>query len=308
MGEEYSQAIETFSVIRGGPFQRSVELQRHERGEEQMMTLARCLLALCLLVAYNTPARAAGGADGQQPQTTPSEHPVKVTIYPILIQAPIFGASIDLPSIPSGGGGGGGGAGEGGAQSGSTDLGLNSAYMFGASVEARRWFVEFSGLWASLSASRTTPRVNVDASTRGSSARGGIRVFDGVSATVGFRRIGVDLDATLDLPILGKTIEGKANASLWDPLIGVDWRSNLGRRWSVDADFQGGGFGVGADVDLSGEVNANWHIAKHADLRFGMSVLHYKYSVANVNIGSFQRTLISAQTLYGPLVGFGVVF
>jgi hypothetical protein len=270
-------------------------------------TFATVLLALCLVAMHNTPARAADGDDGQQPQTSGTKRPIKVTIYPVMIQAPILGASIDLPSLPSLPGGGGG-TGEGGEQTASTDRGLNGAYMLGASVEADRWFVEFTGAWASLSARRSSPRLDVDSSARYSNMRGGIRLFDGVSATVGFRHIGVDLDATLDLPIIGKTLEGKASSSLWDPMLGVDWRSDFGTRWSVDADFQGGGFGVGADVDLSGDVNANWHVAKHFDVRLGMTVFHYKYTIANVNIGSFQRTLISTQTLYGPTFGFGVVF
>jgi hypothetical protein len=271
------------------------------------------LLVAVLMLA--TPARSTAAAepDGeQQPPAAQQKRSIKVTVYPILVQAPIFGASINLPSLPSppggGGGGGGTGGGESGGQSGSTDASLNGAYLGGVIVEANRWFAEFEGTWADLSASHDAPRVSVDSKVRFGRARGGIRLFDGLSATVGVRYIKTDLDATLTLAGLNRTIEGRANPSLWDPLVGLDWRADLGSRWSVDANAQGGGFGVGTDVDLSGEVNANWHVTRHFDVRLGYTVFHYKYTIADVNIGSFQRTLISTQTLYGPIVGLGIVF
>jgi hypothetical protein len=264
-------------------------------------------VAACMLAAPATTTAAAEA--GQQPSSTQDKRSIKVTVYPILVQAPIFGASLNLPPLPSGpGGGGGGGGGEGDAQSGSTDASLNGAYLGGVTVEANRWFVEFEGTWASLSASHEAPRVAVDSKVRFGRARGGVRLFDGLSATVGVRYISADLDATLTLAGLNRTIEGRTSPSLWDPLVGVDWRADLGNRWSVNANAQGGGFGVGADVDLSGEANVNWHIARHFDLRFGYTVFHYKYTIADVRIGSFQRTLVSTQTLNGPIFGFGIVF
>jgi hypothetical protein len=244
---------------------------------------------------------------GQQSPAAPDKRPIKVTVYPILVQAPIFGASIKLPGLPLPPDGGGGG-GEGNGQSGSTDAALNGAFLGGLTVEANRWFIEFEGTWASLSASHEAPRVAVDSKVRFARLRGGIRLFDGLSATVGVRHVGVDLDATLTLAGLNTTIEGRTSPRLWDPLVGVDWRADLGSRWSVNANAQGGGFGVGSDLDLSGEANVNWHLARHFDVRLGYTVFHYKYTVADVRIGSFQRTLISTQTLNGPIVGFGIVF
>jgi hypothetical protein len=266
--------------------------------------------SLTALMLTASAAETAAAEAGQQPPAQQDKRPIKVTVYPILVQAPIFGATIKLPSLPSspGGGGGGGSNGEGSAQSGTTDASLNSAYLGGVTVEANRWFVEFEGTWASLSASHDAPRVGVDTKVRFGRARGGIRLFDGVSATVGVRYIRADLDATLTLAGLNTTIEGRTSPSLWDPIVGVDWRADLGSRWSVSANAQGGGFGVGADLDLSGEANVNWHVTRHFDLRFGYTVFHYKYTIADVSIGSFQRTVVSTQTLNGPIFGFGIVF
>jgi hypothetical protein len=91
-------------------------------------------------------------------------------------------------------------------------------------------------------------------------------------------------------------------------MIGVDWRGRVSSKWSIDTNFQGGGFGVGTDVDLSGEFNASRHFGNHFDLRLGWDVLHYKMTLADVGIGAYQRTLVSTQTLNGPSFGFGIVF
>lgn len=262
--------------------------------------LSILLLALCCaLLASGT---ATAGAP-QDPSAAKQQRPVEVILYPILVQAPIYGASIDLPSVPSTPGDGG----ESGAQSGSTDFGLNSAYMAGISVRAPQWFGEMRGTWAALSATREAPRVTVDTDTTLFNARGGVRIVDGLFATGGFRRVGLTLDADLTLPALGKSLHGRATPVLWDPLIGVDWRRRMGR-WVVDGSFQGGGFGVGTDVDLTSEVNASWRGIPHTEIRLGFSVIYYKLTIDDVGIGSFQRTLVSSQTLYGPIVGLGFVF
>ena len=78
--------------------------------------------------------------------------------------------------------------------------------------------------------------------------------------------------------------------------------------WIVDGTFDGGGFGVGTDVDVSGEAHVGWRFLKHIELRAGYSFLYYKLTVADVSLGSFQRTLVSSQSLHGPVVGLGIVF
>jgi opacity protein-like surface antigen len=258
------------------------------------------VLALCAAVALLSADSAFAAAD--QSASTATQGGVEVTIYPLLVQAPIFGASIDLPSLPSGGGGG-----ESGEQSASTDVSLNSAYLVGIEVQANRWFGEARGVWAALSANRQSPRVSLDTDTRVFNARGGVRFGGGFSATGGVRVVSVDLDATLALPALGREISGTTTKVLWDPLIGLDWRHRAGR-WIVNANFQGGGFGVGTDVDTSAELLANWRIIPHMEIRLGYTFLYYKMTIADVSIGSFQRTLISSQTLHGPILGVGIVF
>ena len=230
-----------------------------------------------------------------------SSTPLKITIYPLLVRAPIFGATIDLPDT--------GGGGEGGGQSATTDWSFNSAYMAGVSFEAPRWFAEANGLWMALSAHRDTPFGSLDADTYFFHTRGGVRVFRGFSATGGVRYIRVKLDASLTEAVNPQsTISGSAKPAVWDPLVGVDWRGPATGRWTFDAAFQGGGFGVGTDVDLQGDFYADRHFGKHFDLRFGYTWVYYKLTVDEVPIGSLVRPLVSKQTLHGPAIGFGIVF
>jgi hypothetical protein len=248
-------------------------------------------------------ATAAGAADSaEQVSPASSDRPLRVTIYPILVKAPIFGASIKLPSIPSGGG-----SGEAGEVSGKTDVALNTAYMAGLLIESNRLFAEATGLWAALSAERDLPRVNVDTDTYFLTARGGVRLFGGFSVTGAVRRVSVDLNATLTLPELETVLEGKVKPAVWDPLIGVDYRKSFGGV-TVDGNVQGGGFGGGADEDISAEIHGRFRIVPHMELRAGYSMIYFKLTVADVNIGAYRRTLIAKQSMHGPEIGLGIVF
>ena len=260
------------------------------------------IIRACLTVLLMTTTALATSAITAEAQDQTSGKPVEVMIYPLLVQAPIFGATIKLPSVPGGGSGG-----EGGPQSGSTDFSLNSAYMAGLTIRGRQWFGEVRGTWADLSASYSAPRLQVESNATLFNGRGGIRLADGLFATGGFRRVALTLDTEITLPALGISVQGSTKPVLWDPLIGVDWRHRMGR-WIVDGNFQGGGFGVGTDVDLSGEVHASWRGIPHTEIKLGFSAVYYKLTVTDVSIGSFQRTLVSSQTLYGPIVGFGFYF
>ncbi len=257
------------------------------------------VVALAFMLVLNVGVfSAAAGQDPSAPQTSSSG--IRVTIFPILVQAPIFGAKVDLPAI-------GGGGGEEGEVSGRTDVSFDAAYMTGFQIEANRWFAEVNGTWAAISATADAPRVAFDTDTVFFGVRGGVRLFDGVSATVGVKHISSTIDATLTLPNLGATVQGHVEPGLWDPMVGVDWRAR-GNRWDLEANFQGGGFEVGTDVDLSGAIVASRHFGRHVDLRLGYQALYYKLTVADVNIGRFSRTFVSEQTMHGPSVGLGIVF
>ena len=81
-----------------------------------LVTRIRILFALTFLSIWLTGSLAYGADPAQAPDPNAGKRTWRVTIYPLLVQAPVFGASVHLPSIPSlpGGGGGGGGDGESG--------------------------------------------------------------------------------------------------------------------------------------------------------------------------------------------------
>jgi hypothetical protein len=247
--------------------------------------------------AYGQPA--AQGASGREAQ------PLKVVIYPILVYAPIFGVSIDMPALPPSESNGDPIAGSDVSES--TGVALNAAYMAGFSVETDRIFAEVAGTWAALSATRNAPRMEVTSDTLFVGGRGGVRVFKGLWATAGVRRISVDLGATLTIPNLGSTVHGHTKPVLWDPLLGAEWRTHT-RRFEFAANFQGGGFGVGTDTDLQSEFRAEMSVWRHLSLRAGYQFIYYKLSVADVLIGPFTREWVSSQTMHGPSVGIGLVF
>src|SRR5258707_636191 len=125
--------------------------------------------------------------------------------------------------------------------------------MLGVTVRAPRWFVETRGQWADLSASHGSPRITVDTKARFFTVRGGVTLLDGFSATVGVRRLSGELGASLTLPNLGdKVLEGRTDKTLYDPLVGANWRRRAGA-FVFEGNFEGGGFGVGTDADVAGE-------------------------------------------------------
>jgi hypothetical protein len=270
------------------------------------MTRMRSLTVLLTLLSIGLTGTMtyAADAEAQSTPTSPAKRPVRITIYPLLVQAPIFGAKVDLPSIPGGGGGGGGD--ETADVNGSTDVKLNAAYLAGLMVETDRVFAEASGTWADISADRQAPRINVKTKTLLFGARAGVRVFSGISATGGVRHLSTDLDVTIELPNAGRTIQGKTKPGYWDPMVGVDWRGDRGR-WAFNASFEGGGFGVGTDEDLVAQVRADYRVG-FFDLRLGYQFNHIKATIADVTIGQYSRKLVMEQTLNGPVVGFGLTF
>ncbi len=262
----------------------------------------RVLILGVLLAVGPCAARAASGQDTSSSSTRSK---VTFTLYPLLVRAPIMGASLDLPSVPAPPDGGGGGADE---SSGSTGFSLNSLWMAGGTVESDRWFAEVFGLYAALAASRATPLASLDSNTYLFNGRGGVRLFGGLSATAGFRRVSADLDVKLAHPADGTTLEGRAKPVLWDPLIGLDWRGQATKRLRLSGNVQGGGFGVGTDLDVSAEGYANWRLLPHLELRAGYTVVHFKMTIAHITVAQLDRTLIMRQTLHGPEFGIAIPF
>ena len=230
------------------------------------------------------------------PRAVAQEVPPAVVIYPILVQAPIFGAKLEVPSIPGGGG-----------TSGTTEWGFNSAYMGGIELHSPRLFGEVDVLWTKPSASHdATPRIDVASDIWAVTLKGGYRVYKGLGVTGGARYLSLDIDATLDFPQSGLTLQGSSTRSRWMPFVGGDWRGLVGRKWTLNLS---GDFGIDRDNDSSTRlrVRADWEALPHFSIRFGYQMLHLELD-ADATLGGLTRRWSTSQTLHGPEIGLGIVF
>lgn len=238
---------------------------------------------------------------GPQPPSSPSDEDYdkwKVAIYPILGWAPLFRANTDfnLPNGPSGGISG----------AGNTNWSINGAALFGVDISKSAWLFEAEGMWASVSANRQNPYVNTSTSASYGDLFVGHKLWKDISFLVGFRRMAVDATVTVDpYPQFSR------KPGVWDPLIGLDWRKQFGRKFYAQIRADGGGFGVGSDVDVDLEGRLEWRFAKHFGLLIGYEGLHYQISGdKKETIGpiTLSHPWQLRQTFNGPLMGFGIYF
>lgn len=222
-----------------------------------------------------------------QPSVQEKPYPWQIAVYPAFAWVPIFGTSIELPpslSNPI-------------APSGSTGSSLNGAYFGAARVEKHRWSGAVLFMWAALSSSRETPVTDVGLDIVFGDVLLGRQVLPGLFVEGGFRRIALDINATVG------SSSATASPGYWDPLIGLTYRRQFGKKWRMLIHGDGGGFGVGSDVDVSANGRAEWQFARHYGLTMGYGGLHLSDSTS---VG--RGTLQIRPTLHGPMVGFGLYF
>lgn len=222
-------------------------------------------------------------------QNTPDSDKLKVVIYPIMAWAPVLGANVRIPDTPSTPGGG----------SGSTNSSLNGAALFGFTIQKGKWYGDANAMWAGMSTSRNSPHLNVDINGIFAGGQIGYKVYRDFYFTGGFRRLAFKYDVTL-----GSFPQFERKPGVWDPLIGILWNRQLSKKWTAKVNVQGGGFGVGADVDFSAVGTADWQFAKHFGIALGYGVLHVSLTDYNKLLGNFGVS----QTLNGPQFGFGIYF
>jgi hypothetical protein len=236
--------------------------------------------------------------DGQSPSPPPqtSHKPIpkpygwNVAIYPALAWAPIFGASVTLPPVPSQ-------PIETPGPSGSTSSSLNGAFFGGVRFEKGKWSADALFMWAALSAQRKNPLVDVDLDFVFGNAMAGRDVLPNLYVEGGVRRLALDLHAKVE------TSSASRSPGFWDPLIGLTYRRQLGRKWRILIHGDGGGFGVGSDVDVTATGRAEWQFARHFGIAMGYGGMHF--SARDAVAG---RTLTISPTLHGPIFGFGIFF
>ena len=221
-------------------------------------------------------------------------HAWQFIVYPAYVWVPFFSSSVTLPEIPSPPGGGSGPV----VPSGTTSGSFNGAAFAGAEIRKDKWDGMFTFLYAGLSATRTTPKVTLTMDFIYGQGMVGREVYKGLYFEGGFRRLAMDLTATVGtFPSVGRT------PGFWDPLLGVTYRKQLKKKWRVSGHMDGGGFGVGSDLDIGVSADADWRFAKHFGITMGGAYLHLEDSNTVL-----RRTLTIKPTLYGPTFGFGIYF
>jgi hypothetical protein len=240
------------------------------------------LTALCVVIVHIAALPQSAGA-----QDRPDGW--NVAVYPILAWVPLgIGIDVDIPSS----------GGDGGGRSTIVDSRLDGAYLGGATVSNGTWRIEADGIWAGFGGDRVErPALTVDLDLVYGHATLGRKIAPDLYVTGGVRRLALKYDITLgDLPHLSR------KPGVWDPLVGIGWH-RTGHTVDWHASFEGGGFGVGADVDLAGTIRMDWKPVQHFGLTGGYNVLYMK--VTDTVAG---RPVTLEPMLHGPVVGFGLYF
>jgi hypothetical protein len=223
----------------------------------------------------------------------------EVDIAPIYLWAPISINSVTLPEFPDLPAPPGGGD----RPSGDTGASLNGAAMMAFRVEKNWWMARGNFVWAGLSGERERPRVKVSGDLIYGELVSGIEVVKHLYAEGGVRRLAVDVDVeVLDYPQVSR------RPGVWDPIIGMTYRLPMGRHWLLTVHGDGGGFGVGSEVDLNSFVTLDWRMASHFGLTLGYGILYFRIEDNLLDGTRVEKTLDLGTTLHGPIIGFKLLF
>ena len=256
---------------------------------EEVVCMSKHARTFILAAGVVLAAAGAASAQTQAPVSSGSDGDWKVNIYPVLAWVPL-GIGIDVTVPPIDGGGGGGGT--------IIDGRFDGAFFGGVSVAHRFWRIDAGGLWAAVGGDRPqNPKLTVDVDAIYGHATGGVKVYKDLYVTGGVRRYALKYD--IKLADYGPF---ERKPGLWDPLIGVGYHY-YGKTLEVHTTFDGGGFGVGADVDLAADFRLDWKPVRHFGLTGGYQILYLKASDTLAG-----RTFTFKQTLHGPMAGIGLYF
>jgi len=222
----------------------------------------------------------------------------KIAIYPIYGWLPVFGANVTLPALPELPGGG-----IAGPNASTVSGSFNGAGFAGLEIEKSRVVGSAAFLYAAVSGDNSNPKAHMGLDVIFGQANVGYQLVRSLSLEGGVRRMSVKISASV-----GERPEVSRKPGVWDPVIGMTWTQVMGRKWRLRAHFDGGGFGVGSDVTLSGTARVDYRFAKHFGVAMGISALHFQITDTVADQTQFKRTLTARQTLYGPLFGFGIYF
>jgi len=242
-------------------------------------------------------ARTQAPAQGQPDQA--ADPGWEVEIAPVYLWLPISINSVTLPPFPELPPPPGGGD----RPSGSSGASLNGAALAAFRVEKGRWMARGNLVWAGLSGEKERPYLKVSGNVILGDLLTGVEVVKHLYLEGGVRRLAVDVSATvLDYP------EVSRKPGVWDPIVGVTYRRPMGERWLLSLHGDGGGFGVGSEVDLNAAVTLDWRMARHFGLTLGYGALYFRLEDDWIDGTRLEKTLELGTTLHGPILGFKLLF
>lgn len=245
--------------------------------------MRRLTLTLTLILVLTT----AGGALAQ----TASDDDWNVGIYPVFGWIPVdIDIKVDVPPFDDGSGGGVGDI---------VDGRFDGAFLAGFYASKGRFRVDGDGMWAAVGGDRPDrPRLTVDADVVYFHATGGVKIAPDLYVVGGLRRLALKYDVRIaDFPSFER------ERGFWDPVVGIGFHRE-GDRWlEVHATFEGGGFGVGTDVEWAGMFRLDFKPARHFGITGGYNFLYFR-GEDSTRTGPFRFE----QTLHGPAAGIGLYF
>jgi hypothetical protein len=161
--------------------------------------------------------------------------------------------------------------------------------------QTERWAVVFDGIYASLGASKETPFTKLDLNMYVFQLDGAFRFTEHSEVLAGVRY--VRFDTTLDVGRDALARHLAADASLWDPVVGLRTVLPLGDRWMLQAQ---GDVGGGANMTFTWQAMANvgWKLGDSSSLWAGYRALGMDFDDAG------NRNKLSMDvTFHGPVIG-----
>ena len=215
-----------------------------------------------------------------------------IAVYPVMGWVPLgIGFNVEVPPFD----GGGGGVDRGDLIDGRFD----GAFLGGVSASFNNLRIDADGMWAAVGADRLElPRLVIDADVIYGHGMVGVRVAPELYVGLGVRRFALKYDIRI-----GDQPNFERKPGVWDPLIGVGWH-RVGPKVEYHAIFEGGGFGVGSDVDLGTAFRVDWKPVRVFGLTAGYNFLYFKVTDEIATGREFKVT----QTLHGPILGIGFYF
>jgi hypothetical protein len=170
-------------------------------------------------------------------------------------------------------------------------------------VEKGPWMARANLVWAGLSGEKERPYLKVSGDVIYGELFAGIEVVDHLYVEGGVRRLAVDVTAqVLDYP------EVSRKPGVWDPIVGLTYRAPMGEHWLLTMHGDGGGFGVGSEVDANAFVTLDWRMARHFGLTLGYALTYFRLEDTVLDSTRLERTLELGATFHGPIIGFKLLF